>query len=181
MMPQQQIGGRNVQRINRYTPQQKELFNQQFGFLGPESYLYKLAQGDPQLMEQMERGALRDFGALQGNTASRFSGMGTGGRHSSGFQLEQGAQARSLQERLQAQRGQMQQQAIKDLMGLSNQLLNQDPYSTFLVEPEQKSEWWQKAISGLSPVAGTAIGTYFGNPALGNQLGTAFGQAFGGR
>lgn len=178
MMPQQQVGGRNVEQYQRYTPEQMKLFQQQFGLLGPDSYLYRLAQGDPELMKEMETGALRQFSGQMGNLASRFSGAGTGGRHSSGFKLSAGMEARQLQEQLANQRGQMQQQAIRDLMGLSNQILGQDPYETFLIEPEQKSSWWQKAVGGLAPAAGTAIGAYFGNPALGNQLGSAFGSAF---
>lgn len=180
MMPQQQVGGKNVERYQRYTPEQMELFQQQFGLLGPDSYTYRMAQGDPELMKQMERGALREFSGTMGNLASRFSGGGTGGRHSSGFRLSQGMEARQLQEQLEAQRAGLRRQAINDLMGMSNTILGQDPYETFLVEPEQKTKWWQKGIKGLAPAVGGAIGSYFGNPALGAQAGQAFGSAFGG-
>lgn len=181
-MPQNQtVGGRNVEYLQNFSPEQMKLFQQQFGLLGPDSYLYRLAQGDPELMKQMETGALRQFSGQMGNLASRFSGAGTGGRHSSGFKLQSGMEARQLQEQLSAQRGQMQQQAIRDLMGMSNQILGQNPYDSFLIEPEQKSSWWQRAVGGIAPVAGSAIGGYFGGPqgaTLGNQLGSAFGQAF---
>lgn len=181
MMPNQRVGGRKVERIQNYTPQQMKLFQNQFGMLGPDSYLYRLAQGDPQLMEEMERSNLREFTGTMGNLASRFSGQGTGGRHSSGFQLASGAEARNLQERLAAQRGQMQQQAIKDLMGLSNQILGQNPYDTFLTEP--KKNFWNQAIGGLAPLAGAGIGGYFGGmegAEFGHKLGSSFGSAFQG-
>lgn len=183
-MASQMVGGREVQSYQKFTPQQMKLFKSLFSQVDPGSYLSKLASGDPELMAKMEKGQLRDFSSTMGNLASRFSGAGTGGRHSSGFKLAQGQEARQFQEQMQAQRQQLQQQAIKDLMGLSQGLLGQDPYEQFLVEPQGKQEWWQQAIGGGAPLAGAAIGGYAGGlpgAKLGGSLGSAFGSAFGGR
>jgi hypothetical protein len=181
MNPSQRVGGRTVERVQNYTPQQMKLHQQQFGMLGPDSYLYQLAQGDPQLMEQMERGALRDFSGQMGNLSSRFSGQGTGGRHSSGFKNASGMESRQLQENLQAQRHNMRRQAITDLMGLSNQILGQDPYDYYLTQP--KKSLWQQAIGGMAPLAGAAVGAFSGGPQgaqMGYNIGNQFGSGFSG-
>jgi len=172
------VGGKNVESFQRFTPEQMQLFKDMFGQVGPDSYLARLAAGDPELMAELERQGLRDFGAQQGNLASRFSGMGDAGRHSSGHALAQTQASQEFAEKLQGQRAGLRQQAIKDLFGLSNELLGQDPYHTFLQDPKKK--WWESAIGAIAPVAGTAIGSYFGNPAMGAQAGQAFGNAFGG-
>jgi hypothetical protein len=180
-MNHQKVGGRNVEQFQKYTPQQMKLHQQQFGLLDPNSYLYRMAQGDPQLMEEMERRNLRDFSGTMGNMASRFSGAGMSGRHSSGFKIAGGMEARQLQESLAAQRGQMQSQAIKDMIGLSNQILGQDPNEQFLVEP--KKQWWQHAVGGIAPLAGAAIGAKYGGlegAKFGHDIGSGFGNAFAG-
>jgi hypothetical protein len=73
-------------QMQQFTPEQMQLFQQLFGHVGPDSFLNKLASGDQSQFEQLEAPALRQFQGLQGQTASRFSGMGTGAQKSSGFQ-----------------------------------------------------------------------------------------------
>src|SRR6266851_1808203 len=70
----------------QFTPEQMGLFQRMFSQIYPDSFTSKLAQGDQQAFEQSEQPAWRDFNAAQGGLASRFSGMGTGARNSSGFQ-----------------------------------------------------------------------------------------------
>lgn len=120
--------------VGQYTPEQMELHQQGFGHVGPESYLSKLAMGDQSAYKEMEEPALRQFGELQGGLASRFSGMGLGGRKSSGFQNTMNSATQDFASQLQSKRQEMRRQAIMDLMGLSNQILGQRPYEKGLVE-----------------------------------------------
>src|SRR5271156_1764295 len=73
-------------RLQNFTPEQFELFQQLFSHLGPGSYLSRLAEGDESLFSEMEGPAMRQFQELQGDLASRFSGAGMGARKGSGFQ-----------------------------------------------------------------------------------------------
>jgi len=115
-------------RFQQFTPEQMELFQSLFGQLGPDSFLGRLAGGDQSMFEEMERPALKQFSGLQGNLASRFSGMGMGARNSSGFQNTMNQASQDFAGQLQSQRMGLQQQAIKDLMGMSSNLLGQQPY-----------------------------------------------------
>ena len=132
-------------QLQQFTPDQMQLFQQMFGQLGPESFLGKLA--------------LRQFSELQGGLASRFSGMGSGARRSSGFQNTMSSAAGNFAEQLQSQRMGLQQQAIRDLMGMSGQLLGQRPYEQMLVE-KQMPFWQQLTLGvggGLAQGAGSAL------------------------
>ena len=64
------------QRFQQFTPEQMQLFQQLFGNVGPDSFTSRLAGGDQSAFEDIERPALQQFAGLQGQTASRFSGMG---------------------------------------------------------------------------------------------------------
>lgn len=146
--------------IQQFTPEQQKLFSQLFGHLGPESFLGKLASGDESQFAQMEQPALRQFGALQGNIASRFSGMGSGARRSSGFGIAQNQAAQDFASQLQSQRVGLQQQAIRDLMGYGNQLLGQRPQEQFLVKKEMP--FWQQLLLGIGEAGGQAAATWAG-------------------
>jgi hypothetical protein len=65
-----------------FTPEQFQLLSQMFGSVGPESYLGKLAGGDQSEFEQLEAPAMKQFGQLQSDIASRFSGKGHMRQHS---------------------------------------------------------------------------------------------------
>lgn len=161
--------GYELGSIQQYTPQQMELFKGLFSQLGPQSYLSQLAGGDQGAFEQMEKPALRQFGELQGNIASRFSGMGAGARRSSGFQNTMNQAASNLAQDLQSQRNQMRMQAIQELFGLSNQMLSQRPYEKFLAKKQNRRSF----LESLIPLAGGAIGGAIGGPAgasFGSQL-----------
>ncbi len=171
--------GYKTGRIQNFTPQQMQLFKQMFQQVSPDSETGRLAAGDEGLFDEMEQPALRQFGALQGNLASRFSGMGMGSRNSSGFQNTTNQAASDFAQELQSKRQGLQRQAIQDLMGMSNSLLTQQPYENFMVEkaPKKKSGWGGIAGSAL----GGAGGFLAGGPAgalTGAKLGYDVGNAF---
>lgn len=166
--------GTKVRRVQNYSPEQMKLFQQLFSHTGPDSYLNKLAMGDEDMFNQIEAPALRQFNSLQGNIASKFSGMGMGARRSSGFNNEINSAASNLAMDLQSQRQSLQRQAINDLMGFSNMLLGQKPYTTSL---QQKSQGG--GFGGLVGGAlGGAAGFFAGGPA-GAIAGAQFGYGLG--
>ncbi len=164
-------------QLQQYTPEQMDLFKQLFSHLSPDSYLSKLAGGDQETFDQIEAPALKQFNSLQGNLASRFSGMGMGARKSSGFQNTSNAAAQDFAGQLQAQRQSLQQNAIKDLMGLSGDLLQQKPYEQFLVEKQQKGGWGGAAGAAVGGLGGFALGGPAG-ALKGAQVGYGVGSAF---
>lgn len=139
-----------------FTPEMMKLFQQMFSHVGPDSYTARLAGGDESLFAEMEAPALRQFSGVQGNLASRFSGMGSGARKSSGFQNTINQAGSDFAQDLQSRRQGLQRQAISDLMGMSNQLLGQRPYENYLV-PRQNSAW-QEAGIGAATGFGQAVG-----------------------
>lgn len=144
-------------QLQQFTPEQQQLFQQMFSHVSPDSYLSRLAGGDQSMFEEQEAPALRQFSGLQGNLASRFSGMGTtGARRSSGFQNASNQAASDFAQDLQSRRQQLQQQAIQELMGLSSNLLGQRPYEQFLV-PKQKG-FLESLFGGLSSGVGMGLG-----------------------
>jgi hypothetical protein len=175
-------------QIQQFTPQQMQLHGQLFGHVSPQSYLSKLAGGDEAAFQQMEAPALRDFNALQGNIASRFSGIGgggnqasLGGRHSSGFQNTLTAAGSNFAQDLASRRHDLQRQAIYDLMGLSNTLLSQQPYDTFAYKKQKKKGFdWGGLLGGLAGgIGGAFLGNPFGGAALGYNVGSSFSGGSG--
>lgn len=140
--------------LQQFTPEQMQLFQQSFQNVGPESYLSRLAGGDQGLFDEIEAPALRQFSGLQGNIASRFSGMGLGGRHSSGFQNTTNQAASSFAQDLASRRMDLRNQALRDLMGMSHQLLGERPFEQFLVKKEHKQPFWKKLLGQVSPIGG---------------------------
>lgn len=141
-------------QLQQFTPEQMELFQRMFSQVSPESYLSRLAGGDQGLFEEMEQPALKQFSGLQGNLASRFSGMGMGARRSSGFQNTINQAGTDFAFQLQSNRQNLQRQAISDLSGMSQQLLGQRPNEQFLTEKQKP--WWQQLLSGLGQSASNA-------------------------
>lgn len=145
-------------RAANFTPEQLDLFSSLFGNVGPDSFLAKLASGDQSAFAQMEAPAMRQFNELQGNIASRFSGMGTGGRHGSGFQNSMSSAASNFAQDLQSKRLGIQRESLQDLFNMSNMLMKQKPYENFLIEKD-KNSGWGGLIGGLG---GAAIGGFTG-------------------
>ena len=152
-------------RIQNFTPEQMQLFQQLLGGASGGigsglEHLSKLAGGDQSYFDQLEAPALRQFGAVQGNLASRFSGMGSGARRSSGFGNTTSAAGQELSQSLQSQRMGLQNQAIKDLLGLGESLLGQRPYENTLM-PKQLSGW-QQFFNSIGGGLGQGLGKGFG-------------------
>ncbi len=172
--------------INQFTPEQMQLFQQMFGNVSPDSFTSRLAQGDEAAFNQSEAPALRQFGQLQGNIASRFSGMGMGGRHSSGFQNTINQAGSDFAQDLQARRMGLQRQAIQDLHGMSQDLLGQRPQEQFLVKKEHQPSFLESVVGGALPIAGAAFGmtpwgAASGGPGVWSGVGSAASKGlFGG-
>lgn len=159
--------------IPTMNPQQQQLLSQLLGgssegLQGGLSHLGKMASGNQDYFNQLEAPALRQFGALQGNIASRFSGMGSGGRRSSGFQNTLGDAGADLAQRLQSQRLGFQQDAISQLLGLSQNLLGQRTSENALV-PKQIPFWKQLLAAGGSGLGN--LGSSAGQLGLGKWMG----------
>lgn len=171
--------GYKVSRTQMFTPEQMEMYRGMFAGLGPDSYLGRLSQGDEAMFAQIEAPALRQFNELQGNLASRFSGASgnraISNRRSSGFQNAASQQSADFAQSLQAQRMGLQRQAVLDLYNLQNQLLNQRPYETQLVQKQQSGGGWGQVVGTL---LGGAAGSFFG-PA-GAYTGAMLGGGIGG-
>lgn len=161
-------------QLQQFTPEQMDLFQSLFGHVGPGSYLSKLAAGDESLFGEMEAPALRQFSGLQGQLASRFSGMGTGARRSSGFQNTANQASSDFAQDLQSRRQELQRQAIGDLMGMSSNLLSQRPNEQFLV-PKNKS-FLESLFGNLSSGLGQGIGEGISGFPFGNFFKQLFGQ-----
>lgn len=171
--------GYKVGQMQQFTPEQMQLFQSLFGQLGSGSNLARLAGGDQELFEQMEAPAMRQFQGIQGQLASRFSGMGSGARRSSGFQNTVNQAGSEFAQGLQSRRMELQRQALQDLMGMSHSLLGERPYEQFLYE--KKKPFWQQLLGGILPIGGALIGGALGGPsgaAMGGKAGTGAGQAF---
>jgi len=165
--------------LQQFTPEQMDLFRQMFSRIGPDSQLNKLAEGEEGVFDQMEAPAMRQFAGIQGGLASRFSGMGMGGRKSSGFQNTMNQAGSDFAQQLQSRRMELQRQAQQDLHGMSRDLLGQRPYENALTEKE--TPMWQKILRGGLPIAGAAVGGAVGGipgAKIGGMAGSAASQAF---
>lgn len=170
-------------QLSQFTPEQMQLYKQLFQYLSPNNPLSKLAMGDQSAFEEMEAPALRQAAALQGNLASRFSGQGLGGRHSSGFQNTSTQAMNEFASGLQSRRQDLMRQSIYDMMGLSSSLLGQRPYEKYLIGKDNQTVGGSSGnwLSGLLPLAGAGVGGLLGGipgASLGAGLGSAAGRAF---
>lgn len=170
--------GYKAGQLSQFTPEQAQLFQQMFSHVSPDSYLSRLAGGDQGLFNEMEAPALRQFNELQGNIASRFSGMGSGSRRSSGFQNTMTSASSNFAQDLASRRQALQQNAIRELMGLSGDLLGQRPYETFLTQKQHKPSW-AETIGKLGGAIPGLISSFSGGGSVGDAIGGAM-SIFGG-
>jgi hypothetical protein len=155
------IGDYRVAQEQIFTPEQQQLFSQLFSQVGPESYLSRLAGGDEALFNEIEAPAFRQFNEQLGGLASRFSGMGMGGRHSSGFQNTATQAGSNFAQDLASRRQALQRQAILDLMGISSDLLGQRPSETMLVpKKRRKPGFWDLVGQSFAEDLGHAAGSF---------------------
>lgn len=168
--------GYRATQLQQYTPEQMQLLENSLGMVGPESYLSRLAGGDQSLFEEMEAPAMRQFQGTLGGIASKFSNQGMGSRRSSGFQQATTSAASNFAQELQANRQNLQRQAIMDLMGISSQLLDKRPYERSLQQkPEKQPSGWGNIAGG---VLGGVGGAFFGMPVEGAMVGSQVGSMF---
>lgn len=153
--------GHRAGQLQMFTPEQLDLFQSLFSQLGPDSNLARLAGGDEELFNEIERPALRDFGAVQGNIASRFSGQGMGARRSSGFQNTMNQKGSDFAQILASNRQNLSRQALKDLMEMSHMLMNEKPFERIISGKEQKEPgFWQQFGSNFAQSAGKGAGNF---------------------
>ncbi len=117
--------GEQLQQVPRFTEQQQDIFSQlQQGAAGaiPQGFeqLLSMLTQDPQAAKQFEAPAMRQFEEqILPTIAERFTGLlGEGAQRSSAFGQQLGQAGAGLAERLQAQRGGRQQNALTQLMQL---------------------------------------------------------------
>jgi hypothetical protein len=163
-------------QLANFDPQQMQLYKQGFDQVGPQSYLSKLAAGDQSAFDETEAPAKRQFQGLLGQLGSRFSGLGMGSRHGSGFNLSANQATSDFAQDLASKRQQLRSQAINDLMGLSNNLLSQRPYDRFLTKKQQKqgTNWGGITGAGLG-----AVGGFFAGGPMGAFSGASTGYNIG--
>ncbi len=145
-------------QISNFTPEQIELLKQSIARLGPDSFLARLAEGDESMFEEIEAPQKRQFADIQAGIGSRYSGMGMGAQKSSGFQNEQTSAASNFAQELGAKRFGLRNQAMKDLMEMSNMMLNQRPNENFLVKKDQKQGWGGVVGAGIGAAGGFLAG-----------------------
>ena len=177
------MAGYDIGQMQNFTPEQMQLFQTMFGNVGAGSNTARLARGDQSMFEEMEAPAMRQFGQLQGQNASRFSGMGMGARKGSGFQNTMNQASSDFAQDLQSRRMGLMRQATQDLHGMSNDLLNQRPFENYMVRPKPKNSFMNSVIGGALPIAGAAFGmtpwgAATGGPATWGAIGSAAGQGF---
>lgn len=152
--------GHRAGQLQQFTPEALQMYQQLFGQLGPDSDLFKMASGDQSFFDEMERPALRDFGGIQGNIASRFSGMGMGARRSSGFQNTMNREGSDFAQRLASNRQNLSRQALKDLFEMSHMLMNEKPFERIISGKKEKegTNWGGLAGAGVGAVGGFFAG-----------------------
>ena len=172
------IGQFDVYTQPRFTPEQMQLFSQMMGMASPESFTGRLSQG--QGFEALEAPATRQFAQALGGLGSRFSGMGTGARSSSGMALAGAGLGTDLAQNLQAQRLGLQRQAIGDIMGMGRDLLGYAPYNTMLM-PSARAPWQEALLGGARGLSQSGLMGQLGklSPMFG-ILGSALSGAMGG-
>lgn len=172
-------------QLNQYTPEQRELFQQNLGMVDKKSYLSRLARGKESAYQEMEAPAYRQFQEGLGGLSSRFSaGSGRGSlgtRRSSGFQNSTTAAYSNFAQQLQANRMQLRNEATRDLLSMSDRLLEKRPTEKYLVDYSGKGGGALGGYGGMiGTIGGAAVGGYFGNApgaVTGAQIG---GNAFQG-
>lgn len=170
--------GYDMAIMENYTPQQRALFGGAFEHVGPESYTARLARGDRELFNEMEEPSMREFNALQGQTASRFSGMGQGGRRSSNFQNQMSQANMDFASQLASRRQELQRKAVEDLMGMTHTMLGERPFEKALVErPSVGKRDKTDYVSGFGGAAFGGLAGYFaGDPVGGARTGWEVGK-----
>lgn len=131
------------------------------GAMGGANFLSKLAGGDESMFQQMEAPAWNALESGMGMAGTRYSNMGMGAQNSSGFKQAMGGIAGQFGQQLASQRMSLQQQAIRDLFGMSSELMGMKTMESGLVK-KPPSGWEQimSLISGSGADIASTIGGY---------------------
>ena len=147
-----------MRQLPAISPEQQELLSDLIGQIrGPLtegiSGLQQILAGEPEAFEAFEKPAMRQFEEqIVPGIAERFTGMGTGAQRSSAFAQALGKAGESLSERLAAQRGAMQQQAMGQLSQLLGLGLRQPTFG-YQMQPGTPG-----FLGALAPALGTGVG-----------------------
>lgn len=149
------------------TSEQFQLFNNMLQGLGinPQRGLQslgKLAAGDAAAYEQIEAPAYRSFDKLLGQISSRYAGQNAIG--SSAYENAMSGAGAELAENLAANRYNIQQNALQQLLGQSQNLLGQRLFENQLIQkgPSKSERIW----NFIGNLTGNAAGALAGRPTI---------------
>lgn len=129
-------------------------------------YLQGILGDDPNLMSQYEKPMMRQFNEqVVPGMAERFSGSGMGSRNSSAFQNQMGQAGQRLSEGLGAQRAQLKQGAMNQILQMLG--ISQDPSQENMFVAGQEgmgSSLFQGLGQGLAQAGGASM--FGGMPGL---------------
>ena len=118
---------------------------QQQGFQQGNEFFNSLFN-DPDFFNKFEAPAMRQFEELQGDIGNRWAGMGSGGSTgSTGFRNVMAREGQNLASNLAAQRGQMQSNAVPQMLQYS-----QTPVSNWMTMLQQALQPTQNVYQGPS-------------------------------
>jgi len=145
-------------------------------------WLNKVAGGSDEAFKDLEAPAFRQFEGSMGQLGSRFSGMGTGGTKSSGFRLAAGGMASDLAQDLQSKRMAMQSDAVKQLMGMSTNLM-QTPTAQYGLSKKAPTflETFLPELARTVTSAGVDIGTTWAKNKIGGTSSSGGKDGGGGK
>lgn len=130
---------------------------------------------DEGFFNKFEAPAMRQFEEMSGDLGNRFASMGSGGSTgSTGFRNLLGREAQNLSTNLAAQRGQMQQNAVPQMLQYSQQ-----PVSNWMTQMQQALQPTQNTYQGPSMGAFGGLAAPFAQGAAsiyGNRAGQQAGQ-----
>jgi hypothetical protein len=136
----QAISGYKTQQLPTMTPQMQQLFQSLLGGAGGGanaglSHLSGLASGNQSSFEEQEAPAYAAFNKTLGQVGSKYSFYNA--QDSSAFQNALAGEGGKLAQNLQGQRSDIRNNAIKDLLGFSNQLLGKNPFENVLQKEDE--------------------------------------------
>ena len=171
---------KHLRQVPNFTKGQMGLFESLLGGAQPGAshglgYLSKLAAGDEESFAHLEQPALQNYEQALSKLGNRFANTGFASS-SSPFQNAARGLGQDYANTLQSQRSQLQMDALTKLLGISQNLLGQRPYSIG-VENQQPGGGWSDFGSKLGGALPGAIGSILGSPF--GSAGSAAGGAGG--
>lgn len=145
--------------------------------------LLQQAQGAPGAFDAIEQQGQNLFNQkIAPGIAQRYAGSGIGA--SSGMQNSLAAAGKDLTLGLQAQRANLMQNSMNNVMNLGRLLLENPDTETMFNKRDPKMSMWQQILGIGAPIAGGVLGGIFGGPmgAVGGaQLGSTLASPFTGQ